>query len=475
MKKIIKFLVFIIALVIAIPSTLGFSGAVASANTVTTVVSKSAFSSTASSIISEYSAIKNRLAGSDGEKQASVYIKNYLDNLKTTKTNLVAKNNAYIKDGEQKFTFNSKFSSIVESSQNIIYTLNSNKETDKKVIIGCHYDSMAIDMDMTSEAYGKQIESESINGSAASVATLLAIATYLPVENLDFDVEFVFFGAGESNHAGSNYYTSGISKEDKKNIVCMINISQVALGTDLYFYMNEIETKSSKFVEDVIYNNRVNVKKIDVSNLNKMLIAEQNELGLDYNHVALDSDNINFMKEGIETINIFAGDYSKGVIIGRQEFAGQDLLTYTANDSLEYIATNLPDYSVENKLYEVFNAVYSTITDNNFVSVFESSKGSTNWFYKVFTNNTLVLYLTVVVFIVFVIVAMYIYYKLTIKAYYANVEMEFLSSVVKITEQLDKNGKDDNVAKVVSQVIANDIKKDKVIKVKPSKKDKDDK
>ena len=255
----------------------------------------------------------------------------------------------------------------------------------------------------------------------------------------------------------------------------MINVSQIALGTDLYFYMNEIETKSSKFVEDVIYNNRIDVKKINVSNLNKILISEQNELGLDYNHVAIDSDNINFMKEGIETINIFAGDYSKGVTIGRQEFAGEDLITYTANDCLEYIATNLPDYSIGNNLYEVFNVIYTTITDAKFVSNFEGAKGSTNWFYKVFTNQTFVLYLTAVAFIIFVIAAMYIYYKLSIIAYYANVEMEFLSSVVKITEQLDKTGKDDNVAKVVSQVIANDIKKDKVIKVKPSKDDKKDK
>ena len=53
--------------------------------------------------------------------------------------------------------------------------------------------------------------------------------------------------------------------------------------------------------------------------------------------------------------------------------------------------------------------------------------------------------------------------------------MEFLSSVMKISDQIDKNGKDDTVAKVVSQVIANDIKKEKVIKVKRQKKDKDKK
>ena len=72
----------------------------------------------------------------------------------------------------------------------------------------------------------------------------------------------------------------------------------------------------------------------------------------------------------------------------------------------------------------------------------------------------------------FIVVAMYIHYKLSIKAYHANVEVEFLSSVVKISESIDKTGVDANVPKVVGQVLANDIKKDKVIKVKKNKKDK---
>ena len=136
---------------------------------------------------------------------------------------------------------------------------------------------------------------------------------------------------------------------------------------------------------------------------------------------------------------------------------------------------NKKDYVIAENLYEVYKTIFVTITNEGFVSTFEESAGSTEFFYKFFTNSNLVLYLTVVVFIVLVIVAMYIYYKLSIKAYYANIEMEFLSSVMKISDQIDKNGKDDTVAKVVSQVIANDIKKDKVIRVKKQKKDKNDK
>ena len=76
-----------------------------------------------------------------------------------------------------------------------------------------------------------------------------------------------------------------------------------------------------------------------------------------------------------------------------------------------------------------------------------------------------------VAFVVFVAVAMYIYHRLNIKSYYARIEPEFLTSVVKITESIDENGLDVNVAKVVSRVIAKDIKKDKIIKVKRKKKE----
>lgn len=470
MKKIFKIMIATLAFVFMMPVAF-CSNLVASAATkpASSVVSLSTFSATVNDIISDYVQIKNREPGSVGEKQASEYIKNYLD----TNTSLVAKNTTYVKDGIQTFRFESKFSRLYETSQNIIYTLKSSKETTKKVIIGCHYDSIAIDMNMESETYGKHIASESVNGSAGNVAITLGLAKYLNAENLDFDVEFVFFGAGESNQAGSKYYATGISSQDKSNILAMININQVAVGKNLYFYMNEIETKSDKFVSGVLRDNSVNVLKVSTANLNKVLLDEKSDLGLSYTHMALESDNASFMKEEIPTINIFAGDYSTGITIGRQEFAGKDLITYTTNDSLDYIAKNLTDYSVEDNLYEVFKAVYYVINDASFVKTFEAASNEMNWFYKIFASENLPFYLTVVAFIVFVIVAMYIYYKLSVRAYHANIEMEFLSSVMKITDQIDKTGKDDKVAKVVSQVIANDIKKDKTIKVKKEKKDGD--
>ena len=105
------------------------------------------------------------------------------------------------------------------------------------------------------------------------------------------------------------------------------------------------------------------------------------------------------------------------------------------------------------------------------MTVMKASSGDANWVYTIFANKTLATYMTVFAFITLLVVAMYIYYKLSIKAYHANVEVEFLSSVVKICEQIDETGQDPNVAKAVSQVIARDIKKDKTLKSKKNKKD----
>ena len=58
---------------------------------------------------------------------------------------------------------------------------------------------------------------------------------------------------------------------------------------------------------------------------------------------------------------------------------------------------------------------------------------------------------TYIIASVILIISMYIYYKLTVKSYYANVEVEFLSSVMKISDHVEKGPESKEVAKVVGQ------------------------
>lgn len=463
MKKLAKILTSLFVVLVSI-FTFGAFAVPSTSASATELQSQSAFETDIMTVLNEYVTYTDRVAGTDGEKNASEYIRNYL----STQTSLTAKNNAYITDGVQTFSFGSIFTSLYETSQNIIFEYNSGNEGSKKVIIGCHYDAVAFALN-ENQVTENIVESESVTGSAGSVATLLVLAKYLPSLNLNYDVEIVFFGAGESNNAGSNFYLQGISSEDKENILCYINFDSIAVGKYTYFYVDEVDNSLFDLISNVASTNGTSTSKVNTFNLNKVLLDSQNELGLSYTHIALSSDNFNFMKNGITSINFFAGDYSYGVSIGRNEYESNEIVAYTENDNLAHIFEIYGEDAVINNLYNIYRTVCLTLTDSNLESAITSTQNSMNWFYMFFGNDELVLYLTVVVFILFIIIALYIYHKLEIKSYYANVEKEFLTTVVQISEQINGNGIDENVAKAVSQVVARDIKKAKTIKSKNNK------
>lgn len=426
-----------------------------------------AFNNEINQILNEYAEIKNRVAGSDGEKQAYDYIINYL----TNQTVLQPKNDVHVSNGVQTFTFLSKFTSLYETSRNIVYTYSSAASSDKKVVISCHYDAVAYKLDdyQTNENI---VASESINGSAGSVATLLALAKELPNLNLKYNIEIAFFGAGESNNAGSEFFTRGYSDEEKANVVCHIDFDGIAVGKYVNFYVDEIDNSFSDLITKISTDNKYKVSKVDVLHLNKYLLEADNELGYDYYHVAMVGDNLNFKKNGIMSVKFFAGEYSNGVVIGKCEYADKDLVTFTENDNREYITENYGADAVTKNLYEVFKTTSAMLSSEELAGAVSSAKSTMNSFNMIFANSKLAFYLTVVFFVLFVIIAMYVYYKLSIKAYKANVEVEFLSSVMKISEEVSGNEVNENTAKVVSQILANDIKKDKMLKPKKNKKNK---
>ena len=421
------------------------------------------YSEKVQTILGEFCVFRERTAGSKVEKDAGTYIRDYL---LTNATKVIAKNDASTEQGIQEFKFVSDYTGLYETSQNIIFEYKSSVKTNKKVILACNYDAPFKYDEETGEYV--TYNNDALNVSAGGVAALMILAETLPNYNLGFNLEFVFFGAGESSFAGSDFYLNGLSSEDEKDVLCVINIDKVALGTNLYFYMDEVKTSFSKYVSSVVSSF---TKEIDLSHLNKTEFV-YNDLGLGYSHIALESDNVNFMKRGIATINLFAGDYETGIVLGRNEYNGKELISYTDNDTLEYINKNLGSEEIADNLYMVNSAIETLLNDANFERNAAKSYGKTNWFYKIFANEELVLWLTIVAFVVVLIVSMYIYNKLTFKSYYANVEVEFLSSVVKISDHVEKGPESKEVAKVIGQVLANDIKKNKTLKPEKKKKEK---
>ena len=426
-------------------------------------ISYSDYSTKIQTILSEFCAYKTRSAGSETEKEASEYIRKYL---LLNATNLSPKNDASCNAGVQEFSFVSDYTNVYEKSQNIVFEYKSKEKTTKKVILACNYDA-PLKYDIETDDY-VVYNNEAVNISAASVASMLVLAETLPNYNLGFNIEFVFFGAGECGLAGSEFYLNGVSKEEEKDILCVINLDKIALGNNVYFYIDEVKTKFSKYVSSIC---STFTKEIDLNHLNKTEYV-YNDLGLGYSHIALESDNVNFMKRGIPTINMFAGDYETGVIMGRSEYGGKELISYTDNDTLEYINKTLGENEIADNLYLVNSAVETLLTDANFEKNAAKAYGNTKWFYSMFADLELVLLLTIVAFVVILIISMHIHYKLTVKSYYANIEVEFLSSVVKISDHVEKTPENSDVVKVVGQVIANDIKKNKTLKPEKKKNDK---
>ncbi len=423
------------------------------------------FNSEVNGIVADFVKFNDRVAGSETEKKASNYIKSYLD----TKTSLEPLSNGYVNDGVQTFMFESTISGKYETSQNIIYTKRTSKDTNKKIILACKYDAIALKYNEET-GVNDIVNTEGVNGSAGSVALLLLLAQELQNVSLDFNVEICFFGAGESDNAGAGIYAQGINAEEKENILCAINFDSISLGKNIYYYVDEISTPVTEYLNKTAKEDKLGAKEIDLVHVNKSLVsADENELGLTYTHIALQSANVKFMKQGITTINFFAGEYDEGIVLGRSEFAGKDILTYTENDTAEKIEELYGFDAVVENLYTTFKVVNNILTDADLQKALTDSIGSTKAFYAVFGNQKLAIYLTMIAFVVFVIVAMGIYYKLNIKSYYSNVEVEFLTSVIKIAEQVDQTGEDENVSKVVSQVIAQDIKKNKTIKTRRKK------
>ena len=123
MKKLAKILTSLFVVLVSI-FTFGAFAVPSTSASATELQSQSAFETDIMTVLNEYVTYTDRVAGTDGEKNASEYIRNYL----STQTSLTAKNNAYITDGVQTFSFGSIFTSLYETSQNIIFEYNSGNE-----------------------------------------------------------------------------------------------------------------------------------------------------------------------------------------------------------------------------------------------------------------------------------------------------------------------------------------------------------
>ena len=101
------------------------------------------------------------------------------------------------------------------SSENVIAVKPGGTESEKKVVLGAHYDTVP------------NVPGANDNGSG--IATLLEVASEIADKEYAFTVEVVMFGAEEIGLFGSRDYVEELSDNERANIIAMLNFD--ALGT----------------------------------------------------------------------------------------------------------------------------------------------------------------------------------------------------------------------------------------------------
>lgn len=389
----------------------------------------------------------SRIPGSKAEYNSAMYIHEVLSTL----ISFGAVNNQSTENGVEKFNFKCVFDDKNYVSQNIIFRRESSVETNKKVVLGCHYDTSYVMVEKGVYSSGVGKVKDGINDNAAGVATLLTIAKNIDLVTQDFgfDIEIVFFGASSNNYDGSTYYTRGLSDEDAKNILLMVNFDRIMLGNYNYMYVNECQTSQGNYLFETL-NNSSEFKALKNENVIDFAVSSPN--GLNYTHVGLESDHAKFMARNINVLNLFSGNYEKPLTFGLSEYEGKNSITFTVNDNYKYIKENCLNY--EDNLLKIFKGVNSVLFEENFIKEMEKVNNSSEW-YKFWTNEKLATFITAVLLIVFIAICYLVYHVLLKRSKKKSQENDINKIIIRITKNI---GEEDD--QVLNNMLDEKIKDD---------------
>ena len=341
----------------------------------------------------------DRTPGTLGELYAGTLIENIFQY--DLFANTTPKNNNTTTNGVQTFTYFDEVEQKNMQSQNIIYKI-VGSNSDKKVVLCASYDNdfaPYADQDDQIITYGEAY-SEGINASAASVAVLLTIADLIPEGALPFDVEFVFFGANSRDNAGAKYYTQTMTKEDREQTLLIVDISDIALGTNVYFYSGEFGSIHDKF-----YSNQLT----DLTQFKTGLAGASVDADtpLLYSNPGYCGSTVLFSGLEYNFLHIFAGSYESGVFGGKCEYYGTGNISNTENDCIDYIIENHETDLIDN----MSGAAIATINMLSCPTALEElSKTDSRALYNIFANQSVLPWITCIVLIVLIMITICVHY-----------------------------------------------------------------
>lgn len=258
--------------------------------------------------------------------------------------------------------FEVDYNKKTQTSQNIIGVINNQKE--KQVIICAHYDNI----------YGSEeingFEAEGAYNNGTGVAVMLALADYFAKiqVDLDFNIIFLALGAEEPGLNGSSYYVSKMLSSEKGNTLLVIDLDCVGGGDYLYLYCDELETIHQQFIKKIADDNN---RALKLPPKNKKTFSIPTSL-TPYMHYGLNSANLNFLKNGINSAHFFSRNWDTTKKIGMVESEKHPSIIYTKNDTLEILRKYYGDTFLQ-KMNNAADIIYYTLTNDNFVKSMQDS------------------------------------------------------------------------------------------------------
>lgn len=271
-----------------------------------------------------------RVAGTEGERLASDYIKTAL------------KSYGYAIQA-QDFKYSTKRNGVSEiiNSQNIIAIKPG--ISSKEIIVGAHYDSVDA---------GKGADD-----NASGVGVLLELAEQLKNIETPYTVKFIAFGAEEDWFKGSRHYVDEMTAVDKANVANMICIDSVAVGDYVYVYGD--------------YGDEGVIRDFALNTADKLGLELRTQMGTKQYPAGTTgefSDFAPFRSEGIPYTSFEATNWDLGAKDGytqvSEEYGVNGEIWHTRFDNIKYIDKTFPG-RCDSHLYTMVTVMKEILTKFN--------------------------------------------------------------------------------------------------------------
>jgi hypothetical protein len=207
----------------------------------------------------------------------------------------------------------------------------------RQIVIGAHYDSVAIGRGAFDNASG--------------VALMMELADALRDEQTPYTLVFVAFGAEEVGLRGSTHYVAEMSDQARTDTVLMINFDSVATGDRLYCYSSKEAAWPQLAFRSV-------ARGLGISILTSPGLNKDHAYGTTGDW----SDHVAFRKAGIPYLYFEATNWLLGDKDGYLNTVKDREVWHSKKDTLSYIEQRYPG-RMEEQLDQEFTALTAFLTE----------------------------------------------------------------------------------------------------------------